>query len=137
MKVYLFVYGLLRQKAQHDMSRYLAEKAKFISEATYQGRLYLIDYYPGVVPSDNPNDSVCGEVFEITEQAVLDELDFFEGIGEGFPTPTEYIRQLQKVTLEGGSVVSAYIYLFNWPLEASPYISSGDFLTSYRSDGER
>lgn len=111
------------------MSQFLSQHATYLSTASYQGKLYLIDYYPGVTPSENPNDAVHGEVFTIHDATAFDELDFFEGIGEGFPVPTEYVRELQNVTLNDSSTIDAYVYLFNWPIIGYTQITSGDFLT--------
>jgi len=131
MKEYLFVYGLLRQKAKHEKSSYLAENAKFIADCTYQGKLYLIDYYPGVIPSENADDQVIGEVFEVTKRETLEELDYFEGIGDEFPQPNEYVRQLEEITLLDGIKMKAWVYVFNKPVNDYQEIESGDFLTYY------
>jgi gamma-glutamylcyclotransferase (GGCT)/AIG2-like uncharacterized protein YtfP len=125
---YLFVYGTLRQNSPHAMSQFLAHYANFVGNAVYQGKLYQIDYYPGVIPSDNVHDSVQGEVYKLTDvDTVLLKLDEYEECGHNFPSPTEYIRCEQYVTLKTGERIAAWIYLFNRPTTGLQYIESGDF----------
>jgi gamma-glutamylcyclotransferase (GGCT)/AIG2-like uncharacterized protein YtfP len=58
------------------MHRLLARHGDLISDATYQGRLYRIGYYPGGVPSDDPVDVVRGEVYRLRNpNPVLRRLD--------------------------------------------------------------
>ncbi|MEM9895390.1 MAG: gamma-glutamylcyclotransferase family protein [Bacteroidota bacterium] len=124
----LFVYGLLRKEASHEKSTYLSEQATFIEHAIFQGKLFRIEAYPGVTPSDNKTDTVIGEVYELPNDNILSNLDYFEGIGESFPRPYEYRRQICDVTLSSGSICQAWIYLYNRDLNEFEQISSGDFL---------
>ncbi|MEM6642238.1 MAG: gamma-glutamylcyclotransferase family protein [Bacteroidota bacterium] len=125
---FLFTYGLLRKKANHEMGRFLSDSAVFLAEATYQGHLYLIDYYPGVIPTEDISKKVIGEVFSIRDKKLLEELDRFEGIGPAFPSPNEYRRELQEVQIKGGKTMEAWVYLYNRPVAQYPIIDSGDFL---------
>jgi gamma-glutamylcyclotransferase (GGCT)/AIG2-like uncharacterized protein YtfP len=59
---------------------------------------------------------------------LLREFDMYEACGEGFAEPTEYVRQLLPVTLDGGVVSEAWTYLYNWPVAHLPRIASGRFL---------
>ena len=52
-KAYLFVYGTLRRDTNSEMFQLLARQADFVGGANYQGKLYKIDDYPGVVASKN------------------------------------------------------------------------------------
>jgi gamma-glutamylcyclotransferase (GGCT)/AIG2-like uncharacterized protein YtfP len=114
----IFVYGTLKRDANSEMSRLLADHAEFVGDATYQGRLYNIDYYPGVVPSDDPNDLVQGEVYLLHQADVaLPLLDRYEGVGSEFPEPNEYLRLKQTVTLKGGRSVTAWVYIYNYSTE--------------------
>jgi len=126
---FLFVYGTLRRDFKSKMHSFLAEHADFIGRATYQGKLYKIDYYPGAVPSNNPKDVVYGEVYQLREPAlVLSKLDEYEECGPKFPSPTEYIRKVQAVQLESGEIVWAWVYLYNRSTNHLELVSSGDFL---------
>ena len=73
----MFVYGgTLQRKVGSRMHRLLARHGDLIGDATYQGRLYRIGYYPGGVPSDDPVDVVRGEVYRLRNpNPVLRRLD--------------------------------------------------------------
>ena len=127
----LFVYGTLRRDMRSEMSQLLERHAGFVAEGRYQGRLYRIDYYPGVVPSDNPTETVKGEVYSLRDsQVVLQELDRYEECGPGFAEPTEYVRRFETVTLLDGAVCRAWIYIYNHPIDRYTPIPSGDFVAS-------
>ena len=125
---YLFVYGTLMRSSWHKMSRLLAQSAEFVGEATFQGRLYLIEDYPGIVASDDPAEQVFGEVYRLRHSTgVLAELDRYESCGPGFSEPTEYLREVRLVQLTGGGTLEANMYVYNWPVQESHRILSGRF----------
>lgn len=104
----LFVYGTLMRGFDHPMARLLAGHAEFLGEATCRGRLVLVKHYPGLLLSDAPTDIVHGELFRLrVPDELLRELDMYEACGEGFPEPTEYLRQLVDVTRAGGATEKA------------------------------
>ncbi len=126
---YIFVYGTLRRDTNSEMHHLLAKYAEFVSDATYRGKLYQIDYYPGAVPSDDPNDVVQGEVYLLDQaDVVLPLLDLYEACGPAFPEPNEYSRQKQSVLLKDGRTVTTWIYLYNHPTEGLESIKLGNFL---------
>lgn len=111
------------------MRHFLVQNAELLGDATFQGKLYQIDYYPGVVPSNDPADSVQGEVYHLIKpECTLLQLDRYEACGTGFDEPTEYIREIRNVKLNSGETLAAWIYLYNWPTENLRLLSSGDFL---------
>ena len=125
----LFVYGTLMRGYSHPMARLLAANADFLGEANCRGRLYKVKHYPGLVLSDEASDVVFGELYRLREaEALLREFDIYEACGEGFPEPTQYVRQMLPVTLAGGSVFDAWTYLYNWPVDHLARIESGRFL---------
>jgi gamma-glutamylcyclotransferase (GGCT)/AIG2-like uncharacterized protein YtfP len=130
---FLFVYGTLRRDFCNYISDLLAKNADLISAATYQGKLYLIDDYPGVVPSDMPTDIVRGEVYQLNDpDHLLSRLDEYEECGLGFPKPKEYVRTLQSVRLNNGENIFAWIYLYQWSTEKLLLLPSGDFLLTIK-----
>jgi gamma-glutamylcyclotransferase (GGCT)/AIG2-like uncharacterized protein YtfP len=125
----LFVYGTLMRGFDHPMARLLAGHADFLGEATCRGRLVLVKHYPGLLLSDVPSDRVHGELFHLgVPDELLRELDMYEACGEGFPAPTEYLRQLVDVTGPDGATAPAWTYIYNWPVTDLPRIESGRFL---------
>jgi len=125
----LFVYGTLMRGYVHPMARLLSANADFLGQAKCRGRLYLVKHYPGLVLSDEPADIVFGELFRLrAPEELLREFDMYEACGEGFPEPTQYVRQMFSVTLDDGSESEAWTYLYNWPVAKLPRIESGRFL---------
>ena len=89
----------------------------------------MVDYYPGLVPSDNPREVVFGEVYKLScMDIVLSRLDDYEECGPTFSEPTKYIRRKQDVKLTSGEVISAWVYIFDRPADQLQLIESGDFI---------
>ena len=125
----LFVYGTLMRGFDHPMARLLLANADFLGAARCCGRLYLVRHYPGLVSSDDPADTVHGELYRLrARDEMLREFDIYEACGESFPAPTEYLRQIMSVMLEDGSTTDAWTYVYNWPVAKLPRIESGRFL---------
>ena len=131
----LFVYGTLQKACNHQMHNLLEKYAEFVAKGRCQGQLFKIDYYPGLVPSQVKSDQVLGEVYRVhTPEILFPALDRYEGCGQGFQEPTEYIRELQKITFDDSTTSLAWVYLYNWPTKADTRIISGDFLDSITGD---
>ena len=126
---FLFVYGTLRRGCAHPMHTVLATDSRYVGIAHYQGLLYRVSHYPGVVPSANPAQQVVGEVYQLLKPAqTLAVLDAYEECSADFPAPQEYRRELQLVVLENGSSVDAWVYIYNRDSSGLKRITSGDFL---------
>jgi gamma-glutamylcyclotransferase (GGCT)/AIG2-like uncharacterized protein YtfP len=127
----LFVYGTLMRGYEHPMARLLSANADFLGPASCHGRLYKVKHYPGLVLSDDAADIVFGELYRLRAvDDLLREFDMYEACGEGFPEPTQYVRQMLPVTLTDGSASQAWTYIYNWPVAALPRIESGRFLAT-------
>lgn len=130
---YLFVYGTLRRDGQHEMYRLLSRYADFVGKATYRGRLYLIDDFPGATPSSDPSDIVRGEVYRLeSPKLLLDRLDEYEEYDPKAPDRSLYRRELAEVRVNDGRRLRAWIYLYNRPTERLRSIPSGDFVDVQR-----
>ncbi|MDX1676553.1 gamma-glutamylcyclotransferase family protein [Arsukibacterium sp.] len=134
MPEYLFVYGTLRSKAPRRTAgqrcfQLLHQHASLLGQGYLQARLYRVNYYPGAVSTDNPDWQVTGEVYQLKLPALLlAELDQYEACGPGFASPAEYLRLQQQITLENGEIISAWVYIYNHPIDGLQQILSGDFL---------
>jgi gamma-glutamylcyclotransferase (GGCT)/AIG2-like uncharacterized protein YtfP len=125
----LFVYGTLMRGYVHPMARMLSANAEYLGEASCRGRLYMVKHYPGLVLSDAPGEIVHGELYRLREvEPMLREFDMYEACGEGFPEPTQYVRQMLSLTLADGSQSEAWTYIYNWPTAELTLIESGRFL---------
>ena len=134
---YLFVYGTLRRACAHPLHRLLAEQARYEGMATYEGCLYDLGAYPGAVPHPGAAPSVLGELYALpAPQTVLPQVDRYEGCTERYDPRAEYRRERQAITREDGTVVTAWIYLYNRPTGTLRLIESGDFLRRHASDSE-
>lgn len=134
---YLFVYGTLRKDAGNDMYRVLARHARFVGSATFQGKLFDLGNYPGAVPSDDPQDVVCGEVYALEpslRDGLLATLDEYEGCSPGGEPPSEFRREYVTVTCNDGRSASSWIYLYNLAGVNSP-IPSGDYVRYLKGKG--
>ena len=121
MSELLFVYGALRKGASND---WRMKDARWLGSAEVLGTLVKIDWYPGLVlTGERP---VKGEVYEV-ETELLEELDHFEGVGEGSERNGEYQRIRVTVSLEGGPV-DVWIYEWLKGIEGYEIVESGDWL---------
>jgi gamma-glutamylcyclotransferase (GGCT)/AIG2-like uncharacterized protein YtfP len=125
----LFVYGTLRRDTRNEQFHLLARHAKFIGEATVDGKLYDLGDYPGMLyPA---HGAVHGEVYAVAPEhwdAVVKQLDVYEGCTSSDPQPHEYRRELVQATLSNGSTVSAWAYVLNGEPPYRREIRSGDYL---------
>jgi gamma-glutamylcyclotransferase (GGCT)/AIG2-like uncharacterized protein YtfP len=125
----LFVYGTLMRGYAHPMARLLSANADFLGQASCRGRLYKVKHYPGLVLSNEAADVVFGELYRLRAvDDLLREFDMYEACGEGFPEPTQYVRQMLPVTLTDGNERGAWTYIYNWPVATLSRIESGRFL---------
>ena len=124
----IFTYGTLRPGlGERAEAHEFRASARHMGPANFHGKLYAIDWYPGVVDSDDPSSIVVGDLFKIgTNADFFEKLDTYEGCSPEWPEPFEYIRTVRNVHFEGRTI-SAWIYLFNWELVDQPLIKSGDF----------
>jgi gamma-glutamylcyclotransferase (GGCT)/AIG2-like uncharacterized protein YtfP len=106
----LFVYGSLMSTAGHPMGERLAREAKLVGNASIQGRLYRISWYPGAVEGGAAQERVHGEVYALDDPVqALAWLDAYEGLTPG--TPGEYERVERPVRLASGDDMIAWVYL--------------------------
>jgi gamma-glutamylcyclotransferase (GGCT)/AIG2-like uncharacterized protein YtfP len=105
---HVFVYGTLRRGGRNDINR-LAPAPRYLGMGEVQGKLYHIDWYPGLTLGGNEAVTVVGEVYEITPQleATLDAIECIVP-GEG----SEYFKRELAVEVEGRPV-SCLVYEVN------------------------
>ena len=125
---YLFVYGTLKSSFHHPQFKHIKRYAQFISAASYQGMLFNVGGYPGVVPSTKPTDIVYGEVYLLEDaNRLLTILDEYEECSSNYQQPTEYIRSLQLINFNNNLSVESWIYLYNHKIDGLLRITSGIF----------
>lgn len=128
MSPHLFVYGTLMSGGENH--HLLAGRGELIGPGRMRGRLFVVDYFPGLVDSDNPSETVVGEVWRLTDPALFRELDEFEGCTE---VPPLFVRAPRDVTLDGGGTISAWVYLYSRSTAGLRLIPSSDWRTALNS----
>ncbi len=118
----VFVYGTLRQGGSNH---FRMAGSRFVSAGHVKGRLYRIDWYPGLI-LDPEAGEVLGEVFDVTAEQ-LRELDVFEGLSAGEVEGCEYRRVLTEVT-SGESTTHAWVWEWVGPFNEADRIPDGDWL---------
>lgn len=99
----LAVYGTLRKDYWNH--RYISEQGgKFVKTERLQGFNMYGKLIPCVVPSDNKEDSVFVEIYELEDEA-LPRIDMLEGYREG-----DKDNIYNRITVET-SVGPAYMYV--------------------------
>lgn len=92
--------------------------ADFHATGTVRGRLYGIDWYPGLVLDDSA-DAITGEIYQVCP-GLLESLDAFEG--------GEYRRVRAVVALPEAAPLSAWLWEWLGPCDENQRIVSGDWL---------
>ena len=111
----VFVYGTLRRGGSNHFR--MAE-TEFVESGILRGRLYRVDWYPGLV-MDLAGDEIHGEVYSVLP-GQLAELDDFEG--------QEYRRIRATVKTPYGVPMKAWIWEWLMPTDEGQRITSGDWL---------
>lgn len=130
MQPYLFVYGTLLKAMQHPLHQELATRAQYLGRASFQGKLYALKNknYPAAIASSESPARVFGEVYRVhCADELFSLLDEYEECSAAFPVPTEYIRQQVPVVLNDGQMLTAWVYLYNFAVDESLQIISGDY----------
>jgi gamma-glutamylaminecyclotransferase len=98
----IFVYGTLKEGCS---ANHLLREAEFIGEAATHPRyhIYDIEGFPGMVVGEDSDNGVHGEVYEVEERCVVEDLDEYEIEGSLF--------KREEIELNDGSKASAYLYL--------------------------
>jgi len=114
----LFVYGTLRRKDP--------KPSNFIAMAKMSGKLYHLGGFPGAKESDNPEDLIVGEIYNISPSQ-LANFDRYEGYDEENPENSFYVREKVTVKMDDGSEDEVWVYMFNESVNGKKQITSGDW----------
>jgi len=118
----------LRRDCGNDLHRLIARNSDYIGMATFQGQMYHVADYPGIVTSENDADQVVGELYLLSKTIkLLNVLDEYEEFDAEDLTASLFVRNKVNVNLKG-KIISSYAYLYNRPVNSLKRITSGDFL---------
>ena len=125
---YLFVYGTLRRDCGNDLHRLIARNSDYVGMANYQGQMFQVAEYPGIIPSENPADQVVGELYLLSNTIkLLNVLDEYEEYNTEKPADSIFVREQVKVSLKGKEI-ETYAYLYNKKIDPKTRIASGDYV---------
>ncbi len=130
----LFVYGsLLTGSGLPHIDRLLPGLGDELGGAVMRGRLYLLDGYPGALPSHRRCDAVFGAVIRLRDFGrVIRRLDEYEAYYPAHPARSEFIRTRTVVTLVSTERrVPAWVYLYNGSIKGRRRIRGGDYRRIY------
>jgi gamma-glutamylcyclotransferase (GGCT)/AIG2-like uncharacterized protein YtfP len=113
------VYGTLRRGGFANR-RFGLDHAPLEAQVTIDGRLYDLGGYPGFVHGDG---EVIAEVYRVSD-AVLDELDTYEGVDVDDPGTGLYRREIMAVEELDEPV---WVYVFNGSVAGRRRIEGGDW----------
>jgi gamma-glutamylcyclotransferase (GGCT)/AIG2-like uncharacterized protein YtfP len=119
----VFVYGTL---CRSGSNHFRMAGAQFVSEATIAGRLYRIDWYPGLV-LDDAGDEIHGEIF-IVSPGLLADLDIFEGLSAGEMEGSEYRRVRAQVVRRDSRPAEAWVWEWLGMTDESRRLTDGRWL---------
>ena len=111
----LFVYGTLRRGGSNH---FRMAGARFVAAGTVRGRIYQIDWFPGLVLNAAAGD-VRGELFAANADLIA-RLDAFEG--------GDYRRVRAMATMEGGESIDVWLWEWLGNVDETRRIASGDWL---------
>lgn len=124
---YLFVYGTLLQGFDNDFAKVLHKQAQFQGNGSFPGMLYAVSWYPGATHDPTSATRVYGEIYKMTDAAaMLHLLDEYEEVTTD-EQASMYLRRIIPITLEGGTVLNCWTYLYNQPVTHLLKIESGKF----------
>ena len=129
MLQHLFVYGTLRKAQDGGQHPFLRDQTIFIDQATLKGNLFHVAGYPAaIITPSYKSDQIHGEVYQLLKPALtLQILDNYEECSNRFPKPHEYRRIQQRVALETGESMQAWVYVYQRSITGLKGIENGDY----------
>ena len=123
----VFFYGTLMSGFKRRGRERIDSKLQPEGRGSIAAALFDLGIYPAAIPA--ADGRVWGEVHRMLDaDAVLTVLDEIEGFRPSEPDASLYMRAETPVTLDDGSVTTAWAYFYNAPLGRAQRIESGDYL---------
>jgi gamma-glutamylcyclotransferase (GGCT)/AIG2-like uncharacterized protein YtfP len=127
----VFVYGTLMAGFDRRRRAGIDTRMRFVGRGSIEGALFDLGLFPAAIPA--PDGRIIGEVYEVEDDpSVLARLDEIEGYRPTEHDTSLYTRVPVAVTMEDGSVDTAWVYFYNAPLGRAERIFSGDYLDHLR-----
>lgn len=121
---HLFVYGTLTQGL--GLANKLAN-ATFLGHGLTQGTLYDLGSFPGFKATDNAENVVYGELYQVDTQT-LKTLDRIEGYYPDQVDDSMYVREtIPVVSFQDARTVHAQVYVYQREVNPERQIFHGDY----------
>ena len=117
----LAAYGELLSRPDLDQAEGLKLGLRLLGSCWIPGDLYEIGEYAALVPGQG---QVLGELYEVTDPSVFEELDWFQTYDRGRETEPEYVRR--RVALIEPET-EAWVYVYDRDPSGHPRVESGDW----------
>ncbi len=117
----LAAYGELLSGLDGPQPRGLKRGMVLRGSCWIPGVLYDLGQYPALVPG---NGQVLGELYEVSDPGVFEELDWFETYDRGRQTDPEYVRCLIPLI---EPELGAWVYMYDRDPVGNPRVESGDW----------
>ena len=128
---FLFVYGtLMKDYPQNPFKSAFQTSTEYVGKAYTFGKLYLVDYYPGIVANKlGENFKTFGEIYKIKKpESLLLTLDEYEDYFPNDQDKSLYIRRKTNcILLETENSIHCWAYFYNQAVDKLKYFKNGDF----------
>ena len=128
---FLFIYGSLRPGGSNPHAGFLQARCRQVGQARMAGRLFRSGSVHGALFEPGSVSSVIGDVLELPAgraEEFLTSLDRYEGIGSRMPKPATFRREQVQVTLDDGTRIECWTWLYNLPVKGCSLVRHGDAL---------
>lgn len=102
--------------------------AHLVGHGQIRGKLYDLGQFPGAVASSDPRYRVDGEVYRLDDiKRATKTLDEYEECYPTRPRQSLFVRKEMPVVMDDGTTETAWVYLYNRPVDESDLISRGSY----------
>jgi gamma-glutamylcyclotransferase (GGCT)/AIG2-like uncharacterized protein YtfP len=108
----LFIYGTLHPDRAPQQISAAARQLIPAGRGTIRARIYDFGEYPGVILDDSASP-IPGEIFIVPDTRTLALLDGYEDFRPGDPAASLFLRTQAVVTLDEGSQLECWVYVWN------------------------
>jgi gamma-glutamylcyclotransferase (GGCT)/AIG2-like uncharacterized protein YtfP len=110
----IFVYGTLKEGGYFDNNRLVKNRDSVTKAHIENFKLLDLGAFPGIVPSENKNLKVHGEIHEFKDiNNALELIDKIEGYDETNKEDSLYVRKTANALDDNGNKVKVFVYVFN------------------------
>ena len=112
----------------NEPARFIRKNCSMLSEGYFPGILIDVGNYPGAIYDADSEKKVHGEIYRIDQnyKELVAFLDQFEGVGDQFEQPNEYVREVIPAQIDGKEIMAS-CYLYNWNYDGLKVIASGRY----------